>query len=357
MYDIIIIGAGASGLIAASQIKNQKICIIDKNQKIGAKIKISGGGKCNITNKYLNESFYLGDSKLLQKTFQNFDNIALLKFLKSQNLHPNLNEKIVKGTYFCNTSDDVIEMFRKLTSDCNFLLNTEVSDVEYCNEEFILSIDNKKIKAKKLIIATGGLSYPMLGATDIGYKIAQKFGHSIITPNPSLVGFTVQKEQFWFKELSGLSIDVKIKVEEKILEGSLLFTHKGCSGPVILSTSLYWKKGKISIDFAPSKESYLPKRFKQAIKDLDIDIHNYQFAPAGNFGYTKAEVTRGGVCTDEISSSFESKLQKNLFFIGEVLDVTGELGGYNFQWAFSSGFVCGKAIVCYDSKKEWGGVV
>ncbi len=348
MYDITIIGAGASGLFAASILqkqKNLKICIIDKNQKIGAKIKVSGGGKCNITNKYLSQKFYLGDPTLIANSFQEFDNNALLKFLKINNLHPILNEKIVKGTYFCHSSDEVISLFSKLTKGCDFLLENEVLDVDYINEEYFITTNKKKIKSKKLIVSTGGLSYPMLGATDIGYKIAEKFGHKIITPNPALVGFTVQKEQFWFKELSGLSMDVRVKVADKTLEGSLLFTHKGCSGPVILSTSLYWKKGQISIDFAPTKESYLPKRFKQAIKDLNIDIHNYTFAPAGNFGYTKAEVTKGGVCTDEISSSFESKLQKNLFFIGEVLDVTGELGGYNFQWAFSSSYVCSDRLL------------
>ncbi len=320
---------------------NLKICIIDKNPKVGAKIKVSGGGKCNITNKYLSSDFYLGDKQLIETTFKKFDNSSLLKFLKTNNLYPTLNEKIVKGTYFCHSSDEVIRLFSKLTTGCDFLLENEVLDVDYINQEYLITTNKKKIKSKKLIIATGGLSYNTLGATDIGYKIAQKFGHTIVTPNPALVGFTVQKEQFWFKELSGLSMDVRIKVEDKTLEGSLLFTHKGCSGPVILSTSLYWKKGQISIDFAPTKESYLPKRFKQAIKNIELDIHNYKFAPAGNFGYTKAEVTKGGVSTGEIDENFESKLQKNLYFIGEVLDVTGELGGYNFQWAFSSAYCCG----------------
>ncbi len=343
MYDITIIGAGASGLFAASILqkqKNLKIGIIDKNPKIGAKIKVSGGGKCNITNKYLSADHYLGDQTFITNTFQKFDNQGLLKFLKNNYLQLNFNEKIVKGTYFCNTSDEVNSLFLKLTKDCDFYLDCEVFDVAYIDEIYVIKTNKKQIRTKKLIVASGGLSYPILGATDIGFKIAQKFGHTITTPNPALVGFTVQKEQFWFKELSGLSMDVKVKVENKVLEGSILFTHKGCSGPVILSTSLYWKKGVISIDFSPKKESYLPKRFKQAIKDLNIDIHDYKFAPAGNFGYTKAEVTKGGIGLDQINENFESKLQKNLFFIGEVLDVTGELGGYNFQWAFSSGYCC-----------------
>ncbi|MBI3873840.1 MAG: NAD(P)/FAD-dependent oxidoreductase [Arcobacter sp.] len=277
----------------------------------------------------------------MSKTFSNFDNIALLKFLKINNVTPRLDEKIVKGTYFCSSSDEVISLFSSITKHCDFLLNCEVLDVEYQNDEYKIITNKQILKTKKLIISSGGLSYPSLGATEMGYKIADKFGHTIIKPNPALVGFTVQKEQFWFKELSGLSMNVKIKVANKTLEGSLLFTHKGCSGPVILSASLYWTKGQIAIDFAPYKDSYSPKRFKQAIKELQIDIHNYLVSPAGNFGYTKAEVTKGGISTTEIDENFESKLQKNLFFIGEVLDITGELGGYNFQWAFSSGYVCG----------------
>ena len=335
IYDVAIIGAGASGLMAAANIKNKAVCLIDSNDKIGQKIKISGGSKCNITNKYMNSSHFLGDEKFIKQILKNFNQNDLLNFLNKNGVYPKINEKIVKGTYFCNSSDDIISMFKKLTNHTHLKLNTKVMDVEYDNI-FIISTSKGKIKSKKLIVASGGLSYASLGASDIGYKIATKFGHTINRLDPALVGFTVQKDQFWFKELSGLSVDVRIKVADKIIEGKMLFTHKGCSGPAILTTSLYWKKGTISIDFLPSKDSYLPKRVRQAIKCKDIDIHNYIIAPAGNFGYTKAEVTKGGVSTDELTNKFESKLQKDLYFIGEVVDVTGELGGYNFQWMFSS---------------------
>ncbi len=350
IYDIAIIGAGASGLMIASGLNsnsNLRVCVLDKNIKIGAKIKVSGGTKCNITNKYLSSKKYLGDEKFIDEVFKSFTHQDLMKFLKKNGINPIFNEKIVKGTYFCRSSDDVISMFKKLTTNIKFYLDTQVVDVEYEDNEFIIQANHKIIKSKKLIIASGGLSYPILGATDIGFKIAKKFGHTVVTPNPALVGFTVQKEQFWFKELSGLSLDeVYIKVGDKVCKGSLLFTHKGCSGPVILSTSLYWQKGQISIDFLPTKKSYLPKRFRQAIKNMNIDIHNYQISPAGNFGYTKAEVTKGGVCTDEINvDNMESKLQNDLYFLGEVLDITGELGGYNFQWAFSSSMVLSKNLI------------
>jgi len=337
IYDIVIIGAGASGLMAASKFKNKSICIIDANDKIGAKIKISGGAKCNITNKFMGAEKFLGDQEFIKPVLEKFNEKNLLNYLSQNKVFPNLNPKIVKGTYFCNSSSDVIDMFTKLTSHCKFRMNTKVLDVEY-DEYFTIITDKGEIGGNKLIVASGGLSYASLGASDIGFKIAQKFGHTINRLDPALVGFTVQKDQFWFKELSGLSLDVKIKVMNKEVVGKMLFTHKGCSGPAILTTSLYWQKGNISIDFLPNKDSYLPKRFKQQIKDLDIDLHNYTMAPAGNFGYTKAEVTKGGIATKEISSTFESKLQKNLYFIGEVLDVTGELGGYNFQWAFSSAY-------------------
>jgi len=346
MYDIAVVGAGASGLMAASYLKDKKIAIIDGNTKIGKKIKVSGGGKCNITNIYMDSTHYLGDSSFIQTILDDFDQKDLLKFLNKNNLYPTLNEKIVKGTYFCNTSEDVIDMFKRLTKHCRYYLDHKVTNVSYnsSNSKFIIETTKQKIEAKKLIVASGGVSYSSLGASDIGFNIAKKFGHTITRLDPALVGFTVQKDQFWFKDLSGLSLDVKITIGEKVVEGSMLFTHKGCSGPAILTTSLYWKKGSFSIDFAPYKNSYLPKRFKKAIKELDIDIHNYILAPAGNFGYTKAEVTKGGVDTDELDDTLQSKLQKDLYFIGEVVDATGELGGYNFQWAFSSGVKASKAI-------------
>jgi len=351
MYDIAIIGAGASGLMCASNIQNKKICIIDTNIKIARKIKISGGSKCNITNQYMGDKYYLGDTGFIQNILKQFDQNELLNYLNHNNLYPKVKPKIVKGTYFCNNSDEVISMFYNLIKKHKLYLDTKVIDVSY-DDGFIIQTNHNIIKAKKLIVASGGLSYASLGASSIGYDIAKKFGHNIIKLDPALVGFTVQKDQFWFKSLSGLSVDVKIKVENKTIEGSMLFTHKGCSGPAILSTSLYWKKGQISIDFLPKKDSYLPKRFIKAFKqnckdenNYKKELKNYTFAPAGNFGYTKAEVTKGGVDTDQIDiDTMQSKLQNDLYFIGEVLDVTGQLGGYNFQWAFSSAVVCARGI-------------
>ena len=201
-YDIVIIGAGASGLMCASILnnKNLKICVIDSNPKIGEKIKVSGGAKCNITNKYLESSKFLAEQEFIKSCFEKFDNKDLLKFLASHDLHPHLKEKIVKGTYFCNSSSEVISLFKKLTNKIHFKLNTKVEDVNYYDNDFVIKTNNNCIKSKKLIVASGGKSFPKLGASDIGFKIAQDFGHNIARLDPALVGFTVQKDQFWFKE-------------------------------------------------------------------------------------------------------------------------------------------------------------
>ena len=376
LYDIAIIGAGASGLMLASQLKNKRVCIIDGNETIGAKIKISGGGKCNITNKHLSSDNYLGCKEFIQTVLNNFDNHALLEFLNKNGVEPKIHEKIIKGTFFCNSSNEVIMMFKRLTQACHFFLNTTVIDVDF-DEHFTIKTNQHAITAKQLVVASGGLSYTTLGASSIAFDIAKKFGHTIKTLTPALVGLTVQKEQFWFKNLSGVSLPVIVKVENKSCEASMLFAHKGCSGPAILNASLYWHKGLISLDFLPHKKLELflksnklissalplPKRFIQeflvsiSLKDKPMSqltheelerlktLKQYEFAPAGNFGFSKAEVTKGGIHTDEIKmQSCESKLQDNLYFIGECLDVTGELGGYNFQFAFSSAVSCAKSI-------------
>ncbi|WP_258237377.1 BaiN/RdsA family NAD(P)/FAD-dependent oxidoreductase [Arcobacter sp. AHV-9/2010] len=370
-------GAGASGLMFASNLDKRKfknICLIDSNDKIGQKIKVSGGAKCNITNEFVSENNYLGDRDFAKDILKRFSKDDLLRFLNKNQLYPKINPKIVKGTYFCNSSQDVIDMFNLLTTHIKKFLSTKVLDISY-NNFFTITTSRGSIEAKKVVVASGGLSYTSLGASTIAFDIAKKFNHKVVDLNPALVGFTVQKEQFWFKDLSGLSIFVNIFVEDKKIEGNLLFAHKGFSGPAVLSSSLYWKKGKIAIDFLPnidikkllvgnkniSTALPLPKRFTQEfLKSINLEdkpcsklskeeleslkiLNKYSFAPAGNFGYTKAEVTKGGICTDEINhKTFESLKQKDLYFIGECLDLTGELGGFNFQIIFSQAYLCAK---------------
>ncbi|MDY3199769.1 MAG: NAD(P)/FAD-dependent oxidoreductase, partial [Arcobacter sp.] len=241
-----------------SKKKYKNICLIDTSLKLAPKVKVSGGAKCNITNELVTYKNYLGDEEFVKELLKKFSKDDLLAFLNKNQVFPKINPKIVKGTYFCNSSQDVIDMFTKLTTHVKKYLGTTVLDVDF-EEVYKIKTDSKIIEAKKLVVASGGLSYPVLGASSIGFDIAKKFGHSIIKLEPALVGFTVQKEQFWFKNLAGISTNVITSVEGKYFEGSLLFAHKGCSGPVILSTSLYWKKGKILIDFLPKKrlESFL----------------------------------------------------------------------------------------------------
>jgi len=374
-YEIAIIGAGASSLFLGANLKNKKDTIIlEHNSSIGAKILISGGGRCNFTNKDVSSSDYLGDSVFFNNIYKNFTNKDVVDFFSKRGLEYTLKNK---SEYFCKKSaKDLLNILKKECQGIEFGLNYEVIEVKREDNLFKIITNKKVIEAKKVVVASGGLSFPKLGATPIGLEIAKSFGHNIITPSPALVGFTLQKEQSFFKELSGISVEVEVKVEEKIFKGSLLFAHKGISGPAILNASLFWKKGKIAINFLPgfnfdtikhsNKELIsllpLPKRVIRAfMRHLNLPnkpvklysneefkrvllLSNYSFAPAGTFGYSKAEVTRGGVDTKELTHSLESKIVKNLFFLGEVVDITGRLGGYNFQWAFSSAFSCSQFI-------------
>ena len=377
IYDVVILGAGASGLMCASHLdKKFSVAVVDTNSKIAQKLKVSGGGKCNITNVHVSEHNYDGDSEFISYSLNEFTKDDLLNYLESNGVSPVIRKD---RYYFCkDSSDEIINILKKDTLHVDMLLNRDILEVKKRDAVFEVKTLKGVIKAKKLIVATGGKSFRKLGASDIGLEIAKSFDIKVKDFTPALVGLTVQKDQFWMKELSGLSCYVHIKVEDKILKEDLLFAHKGISGPAVLSASLYWKKGDIAIDFLPESNILeliegskklissvipLPKRLSKAIlqalhvedieckklsqsakKDLQ-KIHDYTFAPAGNFGFAKAEVCRGGVLTDELNfATLESLDIENLFFIGEVVDVTGELGGYNFQWAFSSAVTCAKGI-------------
>ncbi len=367
--EIIIIGAGASGLMAAGRFRDKDIAIIESNKKIAQKIMISGGGKCNITNKKISSKNYLGKKEFITKILNHYTQHDLLNDLKSDGLEPVLRKE---NQYFCKKSSmELVDLLYRRCGGIPIFREHKVLDIQK-KSDFIIKTNKGVFEAKKVIVASGGVSYPKIGASDIAFKVAENFGHKVLVLKPALVGFTLQKEQFWMKELSGISLFAQIKVAQKSLNGDLLFAHRGISGPVVLNSSLYWEKGQIEIDFLPKKsldKSFfsskknissslgLPKRFVKAfLFSIGLDdqplaklnfeqqeslkcLKKYCFAPAGNFGYTKAEVTRGGICTDEIDSdTMMSKKCKDLFFLGECLDVTGELGGYNFQWAFSTAY-------------------
>ena len=374
-HKIIIIGGGASGLMLASLLPKNSAVIIESNPKPGAKILISGGGKCNITNTDMGTEYFLGDESFVREPLERFNEKALLQWLERQNLHPVLRKET---QYFCKDSaKELLEIFLKESKKQQLFTDEKVLEVTKREGRFYVKTNKKTHTANAVVVASGGLSFPKLGASGIGYQIAESFGHTIVKTAPALVGFTVQKEQFFFKALSGVSTEVKIHVGDDVCEGALLFAHKGISGPAVLDASLYWEKGKIEIDFLPDfewksvKESKkqissllpLPKRVSKAFllqfgledkpfyqltsEELKVvqALSHYSFAPAGTFGYSKAEVTKGGVKTSEVDSdTMMSRLEEGLYFVGEVLDVTGRLGGYNFQWAFASAYSCAKSL-------------
>lgn len=377
IVDIIILGAGASGLMCASNIgKKKSVLIIDGNEKTAKKLKISGGGKCNITNISVELNNFDGNQELIASILKKFSKDDLLGFLDRNRVTLELR----KGRYyFCeNSSDEIIDVLNRSAKNAEIYLGEKVVSVSKEDELFSVITDKNTYKSKKVIVATGGKSFTPLGASEVGLEIADSFGIEYKKFTPALVGLTVQKEQFWMRELSGLSCCVQIKVGDRVAKEDMLFAHKGISGPAVLTASLYWQKGLISIDFLPkmnilelvegnkklvSSVMNLPKRLSKALlKAIKVEdkeckkltkedkeklkqLHEYSFAPVGNFGFTKAEVSRGGVIAEELDfATLESKKVKGLYFIGEVVDITGELGGYNFQWAFSSAYVCAKAV-------------
>jgi predicted Rossmann fold flavoprotein len=363
LIDTVILGGGASGLFLGSLLKKNYL-IIEHNKEVGAKIKVSGGGKCNITNKIVTENNYRGDKELVKKNLDRFSNKDLLNWLKKNNLEV-IEAK--KNQYFFKNSEVLLNFFKRKVKN---VFRAEIIEVSFENNRFKIVTDREIFYAKNVVVATGGISFKKLGASDIGYRIAESFSHSIIPPRPALVGLTVQKSESWFKKLSGVGFEAEVKVGDKKFKQNILFSHRGITGPAILNASLWWDRGKIIINFLkkdvfsylknPNKQIStqlpLPKRFvkefldAQGLKDKKVKelkpsekeklklLNTYEFAPAGTFGFERAEVTKGGVNTEELSEFLESKKQKGLYFIGEVVDVTGELGGYNFQWAFSSAF-------------------
>ena len=372
---IVIVGGGASGLMLASLLPQNSAIVIDANKTLASKMLISGGGKCNITNAKMGCEYYRADCDFVEYALSLFDNNLVIKWFEDRGLETVL---IKNDQYFCkNSAKDIVSILKKEASKQQLLTDEKMLDIKKYQDGFSVQTNKRELKAKTVVVASGGLSFSKLQASDIGYKIASSFGHRIVPTAPALVGLSLQKEQFFFKELSGISCRARISYEGRVFEDDLLFAHKGLSGPVILDVSLFWDKGKIEIDFLPdfdwdgvmhSKNLLstllpLPKRLTKAfliqfdLKDktpskytqkeweMIKTISSYSFAPAGTFGYSKAEATKGGVDTQEINAySMQSYKVNGLYFIGEVLDVTGIVGGYNFQWAFSSAYVCAKDL-------------
>ncbi|WP_457597293.1 NAD(P)/FAD-dependent oxidoreductase [Hydrogenimonas sp.] len=376
MYDVIILGGGAAGLMAAAHLKGRRVLLVERNARPGAKIAVSGGGRCNFTNARLDASCYLGEERFVQRVLDAFDNEALLSYFASRGLD---YEERKGGQYFCRRSArDLLAILEREAAHALVWPNTTVEGAQREAAGFCVTTSRGEARGRTLLVATGGPSFPKLGASDLAWGLAESFGLPTRPPAPALVGLTLQKEQAWMKALAGLSLRVAIAVGRRRLEGELLFAHRGITGPAVLDASLFWRKGSLTIDFLPGRRLKpllarsrrsalhalpLPRRFLKAFFEalrlpaIPYDamgeeqkqrlslLKSYPLAPAGTFGFHKAEVSKGGVLTDALESeTMRSRDIPGLFFAGEGVDVTGRLGGYNFQWAFSSGFVAARGI-------------
>ena len=385
--EVVIIGGGAAGLMCAIEAgkRGRNVLVIEHCEKIGKKILISGGGRCNFTNKNVfPDNFISQNPHFCKSALSRFTPDDFISMIEKHNI--SYHEKKL-GQLFCDESSrQIVSM---LETECKnygvkIITNCEVKEIVK-DKFFDIETNKEKFQSESLVIASGGISIPKMGATDFGYKIAGKFNIGLTDINPALVPFTFSgNDKKMFAEISGVSIDSEVSCNGVTFRENILFTHKGMSGPAILQISSYWNKGdSISLNILPDinfyeilKENskskielvnffsnYFPKRFAQAftvnyfpsrplinISDKDLKlisdkIHNWILNPSGTEGYDKAEVTTGGVDTNELSSkTMESKKVKGLYFIGEVVDVTGWLGGYNFQWAWSSGFAAGQFV-------------
>ncbi len=385
--DVIIIGAGASGMMCAIEAgkRGRSVLVLDHADKIGKKIRISGGGSCNFTNINISPTNYLSNNPHFCKSalsrFTPDDFIALLE------KHGVKYEEREQGQLFCaGSSEDIIRILEQESKNAgvNIILNCRILGVKK-EGYFIVSTDHGIFGSESLVVATGGLSYPQIGASGTGYRIAEQFGLKVMELKPALVPFIFsQKDLKIFGELSGISIDADVKCSGMKFRGSILFTHGGLSGPAILQISSYWRESDtIVIDLLPEIDiygffiakqqnkskieihnlisEYLPSRFSKIWCDSNIRskpvnqynekelrniahrLHNWEIKPDSTEGFEEAEVTLGGIDTDELSSkTMESGKVKGLYFTGEVIDVTGQLGGYNLHWAWASGFVAGQ---------------
>ncbi len=395
IYDVIVLGAGGAGMMCAATAaaRGRKTIVLDHADKLGKKILISGGGRCNFTNFFANASTYYSEN-------EHFSKSALARFTPQDFLALIHKHKIAYhekklGQQFCDGSAQAI--VNLLYKECEeagaeIQLFTKIEGVKRVEDEssllrFTVSTNYGIYACESLVIATGGLSIPKIGATDFGHRLARKFGLKITELVPALVALIMnQAFQKKFGELSGISVDSEVTVNKKKFRENILFTHTGVSGPAILQASLYWNPGdEISVNLCPEKNmsewlldkkcaavkaevknlltEFFTKRFSEVLceeflqsdapvnqisdsklQDFGRMLNDWRLIPHETGGYGRAEVTRGGVDTNELSSkNMEAKKVPGLYFIGEVVDVTGMLGGYNFQWAWASGHAAGSS--------------
>ncbi|WP_314020035.1 BaiN/RdsA family NAD(P)/FAD-dependent oxidoreductase [Stutzerimonas degradans] len=389
--EVIIIGAGAAGLMCAFSAarRGRQVLLLDHANKAGKKILMSGGGRCNFTNLYTEPANFLSNNPHFCKSA--LARYTQWDFLELVGRHgvPYHEKKL--GQLFCdNKSSDILEMLLAECSDAGveLHLNTAVQAIEKTAQGYALETGLGALKCQSLVIATGGLSIPTLGASGFGYQVARQFGHTVLPTRAGLVPFTITEPALkaLCGELSGTSVDCRVSCNGQSFRENLLFTHRGLSGPAMLQISSYWQAGEaLAIDLLPERDAeqwlldeqtarpnielktllgevftrkmatllcelwFASKPLKQytpaELNSVAARLSDWQLVPAGTEGYRTAEVTLGGVDTREVSSkTMESQKSAGLYFVGEVLDVTGHLGGFNFQWAWASGHAAGQCV-------------
>jgi predicted Rossmann fold flavoprotein len=386
IFDVVILGAGAAGLMCAIEAgkRGRRVLLLEHADRIGKKILISGGGRCNFTNLHCRpENFLSANPHFAKSALARYTPADFIALVESYGIA--YHEKTL-GQLFCDgSSKQIVAM---LLNDCakanvRVALNTEVRHVARDGSGFALTTSTETLCSGALVIATGGLSIPKMGATGFGYDVARQFGVSLRECRPALVPFVLGGEEHArFAQLTGVSAEVVASLSRRGFREKLLFTHRGLSGPAVLQVSSYWNgSDPVLIDWAPGQEilaqmftssagrnlaaaraalrAKLPARLADRLLDvaappswtnrdlaeLERRLHAWPFTPTGTEGYDKAEVTAGGVDTDALSAqTMECRTVPGLYFIGEVVDVTGHLGGFNFQWAWASGAAAGRAV-------------
>lgn len=388
--DVIIIGAGAAGLMCATRAgkRGRTVLVLDHAEKPAEKIRISGGGRCNFTNREVGpENFLSNNPRFCVSALSRYTPGDFIALVEEHGIA--WHEKTL-GQLFCDGSaGQIIDMLlsEAATAGVTIQTSTHITDIVKISDGFHLQTDRGDYDCTSLVVASGGPSIPKMGASDFGYALARQFALKVVLPKAGLVGLTFEESLCArMKKLAGVSLDVSVHCAKVTFSEALLFTHKGLSGPAILQISSYWSKGQeIAIDLAPGIDVFaslkdaktnqprqeptaalsdlLPKRLAQAIanesglegrladipdkklKSLARSVNDWRVTPKGSEGFRSAEVTVGGIDTNELSSkTFEAKKVPGLYFIGEVIDVTGHLGGFNFQWAWASGHAAGEFV-------------
>jgi predicted Rossmann fold flavoprotein len=389
-YDVVVVGAGAAGMIAAAEAgkRGRRVLLIDHAQTAGEKIRISGGGRCNFTNVNTSAKQFLSDNPhFCISALKRFSALDFIKRVQARGIA--YHEKTL-GQLFCDgSSQQIIDMLLDdlVAANVRLRLETSVDEISKSESGFQLRLSTGPVECTALVIATGGKSIPKMGATAFGYKVAEQFGLKVTETRPALVPLTFEPMMLErLKGLSGVSVDAVVSHGKTKFREALLFTHRGLSGPAILQISSFWREGdEITINLAPDVNAFaklrearqvsgkqepqtvlaqfLPKALAQFIAGsagitghladcsdkkllgLGDAVNAWHVKPSGSEGYRTAEVTLGGVSTEALDQkTMQAKNVPGLYFIGEVVDVTGWLGGYNFQWAWSSGWVAGQAV-------------